>query len=45
MNLYKDTCRRITRGRKERMTDAEIIDELADESNIIGRRSSGWRIS
>lgn len=31
MNLYIDTCKRLTRGRKERMTDAEIIEELAVE--------------
>lgn len=31
MNLYIDTCQRICRGRKERMTDAEIIEELAVE--------------
>lgn len=31
MNLYIDTCKRLTRGRKERMTDAEIIEELAEE--------------
>lgn len=31
MNLYIETCKRLTRGRKERMTDAEIIEELAVE--------------
>lgn len=31
MNLYIETCKRLTRGRKERMTDAEIIEELAEE--------------
>ena len=31
MSLYIDTCKRLTRGRKERMTDAEIIEELAEE--------------
>lgn len=31
MNLYTETCKRLTRGRKERMTDAEIIEELAVE--------------
>ena len=31
MSLYIDTCKRLTRGRKERMTDAEIIEELAKE--------------
>lgn len=31
MNLYLETCKRICRGRKERMTDAEIIEELAEE--------------
>ena len=31
MNLYLETCKRLTRGRKERMTDAEIIEELAEE--------------
>lgn len=31
MNLYLETCKRLTRGRKERMTDAEIIEELAVE--------------
>lgn len=31
MSLYIETCKRLTRGRKERMTDAEIIEELAVE--------------
>ena len=31
MNLYIETCKRICRGRSRRMTDAEIIEELAVE--------------
>lgn len=30
-DLYIETCRRICRGRSRRMTDAEIIKELAEE--------------
>lgn len=33
IELYKDTCTRIQRGRKTRLTDAEIIEALAQEIN------------
>ena len=33
IELYKDTCTRIQRGRKARLTDAEIIEALAQEIN------------
>ena len=31
MRLYIDTCQRLSRGKSRRMTDAEIIEELAEE--------------